>query len=585
MASTVAIIGRNKARILTENVLLAHEQVLEVTSAEPVKAYFGETSEEYRAAVKFFNVANARKSACRTLQFAPCNHKYGDKVFDKYTVTAGKNKVTCVKDSNGKTLEYANIVECFRDIPPFSTLNVKLTEDIVFVSETTKAATNRDFTGETSTTDYDLLHGIFVRDDVKATVDLNGKQLSFDIHVFTNYGNLIITDKSANKDGRCYTTNFDGTVDGVKHTDSSWDKGACECIMNYGNLRIEDGWFGTNKADPLPRVNDVNWGVCLQNGRHGFTYIKGGHFTTVSNGPNSAALQTWANSKREEKDRQDSFLPTVDKNVIGSAKNPWAFVFELHYGGRMVMEGGTIFGCSNGGVAVIGDYKRIGGKIEYQETTEDDYNAFTMIGGEIVNGFKGSTIPSGIGINQYVSFVFAGGNATYEETTTPHSDQSNSLPSDVLPLCFSRADIRIGQLTDTFDARAKYVLSGRVHCERGVTLDNCTVRDEFKNLEVKIGEPVRRVTLGRSVQDTHAVDKAFYNAAFLNDVKVSELEELQLAVADGSYMHNVVCKVEGLEDDPVLPEVGGGVGVTTDRDEAFSECAVAGASPTMLKNG
>jgi len=255
----------------------------------------------------------------------------------------------------------------------------------------------------------------------------------------------------------------------------------------------------------------------------------------------------------------------------------------MHYGGRMIMEGGTIYGCSNGGVGVIGDYKLVDDVMQFQETTEDDYNAFTMIGGEIVNGFKGYSIPSGIGINQYGSFVFAGGNSTYHNSTTAHSDQSNSLPSDVLPYCYSRADIRIGTLTDTFTTREKKVLSGKVHCEYGVLLDHCTVEADFKELAMKIGEPVRRVTLGQSLADTHEVDPTFYVSTFLNEVKLSELAELQQAVADDFYMHNVVCAVEGLSTATDVPEVGNGIGITTDRDDSFARCAITCALPTKIK--
>lgn len=581
MTSSVAIKGRNKARIMTDNVLLAHEPILEISSADEAKDYFGETSDEYKAAQKFFSTTQSEKCACKTLQFAPCNQKYGDKVFSKYTVTAKKNEVKCVKDSNGLVLTYGNIVECFRDIPAFSTLKVKLAEDIVFVSESTKAATNRDFTAATSTTDDDILHGIVIRDDVKAIVDLNGKQLSFDIHVFTNHGNLIITDTSSAKNGRCYTTNFDGIVDGRRHTDSSWDVGSCECIMNFGNMLIEAGWFGTNVADMKPRVNDVNWGVCLQNGKHGFTRIRGGYFTTVTNKDSAIPLQTWANAKTGAS--QNSFLPTVDKNVIGSAKNPHAFIMEMHYGGRMIMEGGTIYGTANGAVGVIGDYTYRNDVMISQETTAEDYNAFTLLGGEIVNGFKGYVIPSGLGITQFNSFIFAGGNSTNHNSTSSHSDQSNKLPSQVLPFCYSRADLKTGVIIDAFESRDKYVLSGKVHCEYGVTLDNCTVEAAFKELEVFIGEPVRRVTLGQSLADTHAVDSVFYNGTFINKVKPSELEELEEELANESYMHNIVCEIEGLEDDVEVPEVSGGIGITTDRDDSFARCVIAGVIPTKIK--
>lgn len=580
-SESVAIKGRNKARIMTESVLLAHEDILEVTSADAVKAYFGETSDEYKAAQKFFANTTAEKSMCKTLQIAPCGHKHGDKTFTKYTVTAKKNSVTCVKDSNGKKTTYDNIVSLFRDIPDYSTLTVKLAEDIVIVSEATKADTTRGFTAATSTTDDDVLHGIVVRDTVKASVDLNGKQLSFDIHVFTNHGNLIIRDTSKNGDGRCYTTNFAGTIDGKKHTGSSWDIGAAECIMNFGNLRIEGGWFGTNVASVKPRVNDVNWGVCLQNGKHGFTHITGGSFTTVTNWAGVSALQTWANAQTGA--TQDSFLKDFDYASIGAAKDPHAYVFEMHYGGRMLMEGGTIFGCANGAVGVIGDFSMTGG-VSVTETTAEDYNAFTMTGGEIVNGFKGYSIPAGIGINQYNSFVFAGSNNSYYyvNSTTSHSDQMDSLPSDVLPYCFSRAYIKSGVITDTFSSRSHKVLSGKVKCEYGVTLDNCTVENAFKDLALTIGEPVRRITLGDSLSATHYIDSEFYNCTFIHNVKVSELEELHDEIEHEKYMHNVVCCVEDLSTATTVPEVGNGIGITTDRDTSFARCAITSALPVQI---
>lgn len=580
-SESVAIKGRNKARIMTENVLLAHENILSIKNSYAAKMYFGATSEEFSAADAFFNAVGNAKSMCKTLQFAPCGHEHGDKAFAKYTVTAKKNSVTCVKDSNGVETTYDNIVALFRDIPDYSTLTVKLAEDIVFVSEETKADTKREFTGATSTADDDLLHGIVVRDTVKAIVDLNGKQLSFDVHVFTNHGNLIIRDTSYTGEGRCYTTNFALKIDGVKHADSSWDVGAAECIMNYGNLRIEGGWFGTNVASMKPRVNDVNWGVCLQNGKHGFTHILGGYFTNVSFQGNAKALQKWANAQTGA--TQDSFLCDYNAEKLGAAKNPYAYIFEMHYGGRMLMEGGTLYGCSNGGIGIIGDYTMTDGVMKSAETTEEDYDAFTMTGGEIVNGFKGYSLPSDAGMKQFNSFVFAGSNSSYHNSTTAHNDQQNSLPSDVLPYCYSRAYIKSGVITDTFTSRSNTVLSGKVKCDYGVTLDNCTVGNEFKDLELTIGEPVRRVELWESLMDTHYEDDEFYNCTFIHDVKPSELEELQAEVADENYMHNVVCRVEGMEDGVDLPEVGGGIGVTTDRDASFSRCAITSALPIQIK--
>lgn len=579
-SESVAIKGRNKARIMTESVLLAHEDILSITSSYAAKTYFGATSEEYSAAEAFFTAVGNAKSMCKTLQFAPCGHEHGDKKFTKYTVTAKKNSVTCVNDENGVETTYDNIVALFRDIPDYSNMTVTLAEDIVFVSEETKADTTRDFTDATATTDSDLLHGIVVRDTVKAIVDLKGKQLSFDVHVFTNNGNLIIRDTSLSGDGRCYTTNFAITIDGVKHTDSSWDVGAAECIINKGNLRIEGGWFGTNVASMKPRVNDVNWGVCLQNGKHGFTHILGGYFTNVTFQKGAKALQKWVNMQTGTED--NSFLCDFNGEKLGAAKDPYAYIFEMHYGGRMLMEGGTLFGCANGGIGIIGDYTMVDDVMKSTETTEDDYDAFTMTGGEIVNGFKGYSLPSDAGLKQFNSFVFAGGNSTYHNSTTAHNDQQNTLPSGVLPYCYSRAYIKSGVLTDSFTSRKDTVLSGKVKCDYGVTLDNCTVENEFKDLELTIGEPVRRIELWESLSDTHYADDEFYNCTFLHDVKASELEELHAEVADENYMHNVVCRVEGLEDGIALPEIGGGIGVTTDRDASFATCAITSALPIQI---
>jgi len=422
-----------EGRVFTTNPLAAQKGIIECYNADEVMAAFGADSKEYAFAAKYFRLISRNVTCPEKLSFANWNYANTEAVASSWTERALEITDTeTVIEINGRLVRYTNPVEAIADAPDYSVIKMKLGSDMVFVSSETHNASYRQFTDAKVDDREQILDGIVVRKYQHLIVDLNGHKLSFDRHCFINRGYLQIDDSSKDGNGCCFTTNFSATVGGgYRHTDSSWypetGYAAADCILNTGKLVINGGWFGTDTPTLKPRVNDVNWGLCL-NISGGEAIINGGHFTTVTNQAKTGHGGFATTLARQLGDT--SWLATANAEFPNASKGPWAFTVETHFTGRLTVNDGIFYGFTNGILGCVGDHG---------ETTAEEYGAIDVNGGKFYIGF-----PDPIGWNTTVpgqSMAYAGTNGdslikweyevgdTIEEAKKTYTCQSMTLPS------------------------------------------------------------------------------------------------------------------------------------------------------------
>lgn len=585
-------------RVFTTNPLAAQRGIIEFKSAAEVLSFFGADSKEYAFAAKYFALVSKSVTSPEKLTFANWNYSDTDTVTaDWVERTVETNENETVIEIDGRLVHYSNPVEAIADAPDYSVIKMKLGSDIVFVSSETHNASYRQFTDAKVDDREQILDGIVVRKYQHLLVDLNGHKLSFDRHCFINRGYLQIDDSSKEKNGCCFTTNFANKVGPYSHTDSSWypetGYAAADCILNTGKLVINGGWFGTDTPTLTPRVNDVNWGLCL-NISAGEAVINGGHFTTVTNqsktGHNGFAT-TLAN-----KIGDTSWLATANAEFSKASKGPWAFTVETHYTGRLIVNDGIFYGFTNGILGCVGDHG---------ETTAEEYGAIDVYGGKFYVGF-----PEPIGWSNTVpcqSMAYAGTNGdslikwkyevgdTIEDAKKTYTCQSLTLPSYLNGRKYKTATLSGSKVTrytvyETFarvivhdgdffcqENTGKIPFSGIVYIKggryNGYTINEDFVDKEFTDNKQTIAPLPYKEKPVEALSRIDAINDDFGSFCFIETLKPEEAREVAEwnAAQNFKYLYSLPVTAENCKE--VVETVRGlsGTCFTLDKFNAFAE--------------
>ena len=581
-------------RVFTANPLAAQKGVVYYHSADEVLSDFGADSKEYKFAVKYFRFVSKTATQAEQISFVPWNYRGGAGAdsWETYSVSCTQSEAVVEKD--GKKYTYPNIVEAIAKIGDEANILVTLDSDVVYVSSATKANTARPFTDAVANDTEAVLDGIIISKKQHVLFDLNGHKLSFDRHCFMNRGFLQIDDSSKEKNGCCFTTNFANKVGPYPHVDSSWypetGYAAADCILNTGILVINNGWFGTDEPTLEPRVNGVNWGLCL-NISGGEATINGGHFTTVTNqqisgGGFATTLNTFLGTS--------SWI--ADATFTGAGKGPWAFIAETHFDGRLVVNDGIFYGYTNGVLGCVGDHG---------ETTAEKYGAITVNGGQFYIGFPkeiegfDSSVPG-------QCLVYAGTNGdfliqwkynvgdTITESKKTYTCQSMTLPSYLNGRQYKNATLS-GSVVSTiriYETFARAVVNGgqffiqgryskipfsgivdiRGGQYQGYSMHHEDVNAEFLSNPQTIS-PIRYEKPVEAVSRIDALDDNFGSFCFMEALTPDEAREVAEwnAAKNFKYLYSLPVKVDNCKQILETVRDMSGTCYTLDKFDAFAE--------------
>lgn len=371
-------------RIYTSNVAMAGRAPHSFSSMEEVIKFFGNGSDEANVAEAFFRFVKESHCTNIGLQFASWGYG-GDEPWRLFTVTgSAKDGFTFTNLVSEETVSYASLKEAFDTIGDKAIISIKLTGDVLYISNETKADAERyaalvKTCGEENlnvTSDANMLNGFIIGKKQVVVLDLNGHKMCGDCNIIRNLGYMTINDSVGT--GCVFTTNWEMKIGDADHSSKfekteTKNRATTEAVRNEGSLTINGGWFGTDRPTDKPWVNEVNWGQCLACHGNSATIINGGHFTTVTYFSGNNAARTLAAAVGQDSWFVNRNYPKAD----GWNYTPYAAIVDTYDTAQVQWNGGECYGLYNDIFEVTG-----GG------TTETDFGGVQIFGGEFYVGFK-----------------------------------------------------------------------------------------------------------------------------------------------------------------------------------------------------
>jgi len=375
-------------RIYTSNVAMAGRSPRSFSTLEEVIKVFGNGSDEANTAKAFFDFLEVSRCTNLGIQFASWGYG-GSDPYKRFTATGSASegfKFTNI-DTEVETT-YASLQEAITAIGNKAIVSIKLTGDVLYISEATKNDAERYAALSTTcgaanlnvTSDENKLNGFIVGAKQIVVLDLNGHKMCGDCNVIRNLGYMTINDSVGT--GCVFTTNFEKMIGDASHssrfeTSATIKRATTEAVRNEGSLTINGGWYGTDRATDAAWVNEVNWGQCLACHGESATIVNGGHFTTVAWHNNA----TGVTPKLAADVGQTSWLAArTFAKADGWNYSPYAAIVDTYDTAQVQWNGGECYGLYNDIFEVEG-----GG------TTETDFGGVQVFGGEFYVGFKGFT--------------------------------------------------------------------------------------------------------------------------------------------------------------------------------------------------
>ena len=211
-------------RIYTSNVAIAGIGPKSFDSLEEVIKVFGKGSDEANVAEAFFNFIAESRCSNVGIQFASWGYG-GSDPWKRFTAegSAATGFSFFNLDTSAVTT-YASLKEAFDAIGDRAIISVKLTGDVLYISEATKADSERYAAlcatcGEANlnaTSDENKLNGFVVGKKQIVVFDLNGHKMCGDCNVIRNLGYMTVNDSVGT--GCVFTTNFEKTIFGSDHS-------------------------------------------------------------------------------------------------------------------------------------------------------------------------------------------------------------------------------------------------------------------------------------------------------------------------------------------------------------------------------
>lgn len=387
-------------RIYTSNVAMAGRGPCSFSSLEEVIKVFGNGSDEANAAKAFFDFIEVSHCSNLGIQFASWGYG-GNDPYKRFTATgSAADGFTFTNLDTESETTYASLKEAFDAIGGRAIVSIKLTGDVLYISNATKDDSERyaalsstcGASNLNATDDEDKLNGFIVGAKQIVVLDLNGHKMCGDCNVIRNLGYMTINDSVGT--GCVFTTNFEKTIGGASHSSrfentSKVNRATTEAVRNEGSLTINGGWYGTDRATDSAWVNEVNWGQCLACHGESATIVNGGHFTTVTHSNSQSAPQ-----KLSSDVGQTSWLASRKfTKADGWNYSPYAAIVDTYDRSQVQWNGGECYGLYNDIFEVEG-----GG------TTAENPGGVQIFGGEFYAGFKGFTFTPSSSFSQQSMF-------------------------------------------------------------------------------------------------------------------------------------------------------------------------------------
>lgn len=576
-------------RIFTSNPAFAGHQPRLFTSIADVEKVFGADSEEYAVAENFFEFVSSSKTPGLGIQFASWGYG-GTNPWKMFSATgSGKEGFVFTNLVDGSETTYSSIQEALDAIGDRAMIRITLTDDVLYVTEATKADSERFSALEktcgagafTVTDESDKLNGFTIGEKQIVVIDLAGHKICGDVRCFWNKGFLTINDSVGT--GCAFTTNYEALIDGHIHSsrfEAAEDRVTTETIRNEGSLIVNGGWFGTDRPTMAPAVNEVNWGNSL--GAHGesVTIVNGGHFTCGSWHNNTKVLEGLADQLG-----QDSWFAKRSFPKPDFSYSPYSAVIDVYDASHIQWNSGDAYGLYND----IFEVEGIG-------TTPESFGIVEVNGGEFYCGFPGYT---------FVPTVNFGMQSMLQASAPSNQYLPSELPkeSDLAFEGYSYIVVNGGRFEDNVSCFTESGARCRLTPPRGRTdfpdsalrmtglvavkggTFNFTFSKEFRDLNPSYSiRPMQRMELTESKADAisdsltdSGSNGSFGVFAFVEDVSDADARAIAKSIATDRFCHIFACKGSDLRAD--------GIAHVEDLKTPFAELcrAFSKAGSTLIK--
>lgn len=635
MATSSTSETKKIGRIFTSNPRFARKGLKTFHSVAEVEAEFGLNSDEANFANEYYTALAENDIKAQELGFESWGY-YASGTGEEWRRYDGKmtrDGIT-ITDEDGVRTTYESTNAALKALGAHTIISLTLSEDVVYISSSTKARTAQyedlvSVLGADAlleTTNDDHLDGFYVQEGQVVMLDLNGHKYGGDLHCFVNKGLCYVRDSGGK--GCLFTTNFDPVLwykveDDTKEYDpdvylvktdettgvrkigwphsSKWEvsektddhtfyRETCECIRNEGVCFIEGGWIGTYKPTFDAVINNTTWGNAIGNYGRGMLTISGGQFTTVtyvfSIGDVATQLglpKSWIQTYNWKDEATESgILDRYTKKYW----SPYTAVIDAYEESQIIVNGGTFYGLYN-------DTFEISGEL----TTEDKHGVLIINAGKFINGYPNwvYTPKSGFGGQSMVQ-ASAPSNCTLPVYLD--KDKDGWMPAVIFGGTFidnvseynkTGGQGRIAAVgTPKFSALR---FTGLVSVQGGTF--NFTFSDEFKNLEVEytVREQVDEIetteTPTEAVVRSIEKDKNFKPFMFLDVIDQKYAKEIADVITDTGNAY-IFCDVAESDEDfeaaqSYLYGQWGAV-IVRKADAAFAElCKVTAPSPFVME--
>lgn len=616
-------------RIFTSNPKFARKGLKTFMSVEEVTSDFGENSKEADFAKLYYAALGENDVKARELGFESWGYYGSDNAWRRYEGEMTKSGIT-VTDEEGVTTSYASTNEALATLGTHIIMSLKLAEDVVYISESTKNRTVQytdlvNVIGESNiveTADDNHLYGFNVQEGQVCIFDLNGHKYGGDLHCFVNKGLCYLLDSVGT--GCLFTTNFDPVLwyiveDDTKVYDpsvymikeengvrkigwphsSKWEvssqteehtfyRETCEVVRNEGVCVIEGGWIGTYKPTFDKVINNTTWGNAIGCYGKSMLTINGGQFTTVSYSMNvdDVAAQIGEESWMVGYDwKAEATASGITNRYTLRSWQPYTAVIDSYEESQIIVNGGTFFGMYNDAFEISGEL-----------TTRDKHGVVIINDGHFVNGYLDwFFVPTKKYGSQSMLQASAPAWGTYPALLDYDKDGwmpivvfggrfddniSTVMSNGGLARLAKEGDLRYGALRFT----------GMVSIRGGTY--NFDFSDEFKDLEVEytvreqVDEIDKSETPAEAVQRSIDTDADFKPFMFIDVIDQSYAKPIADIVKAKKYAFTFMdCAVSDEDYSEALTVLDGCSGVTVARraDGSFAElCKVTAPSPHVF---
>ena len=309
------------ANVFTQNDKVAHLGMKRFSNSDDVGDYFGNDSEEYKFASKYFGFLSKSITRAESIAFSAWNFQALDHEWKFYDAEITNNGVTLVRaEGSTSAFIYESIPEVMETLGDYSVINFKFSADFLTSASSASAAVKNLYAD-----------GIHIGELQHVYIDLNGHKFSCLNHCVVNEGFCRIYDSQWY--GAMWTTNPTAYEKDAKG--NIVPQSVASTIVSTGRLIIDGGWFGNSEADYT--YSNCNAGPAVEV-LGGEATINGGQYTCKCTDPTKIRVSSSTPPL--------AAAPQVDDNFVDDTL--YSFVMVASGYSVLTINGGTFYGLPIG---------------------------------------------------------------------------------------------------------------------------------------------------------------------------------------------------------------------------------------------